>query len=406
VPEPNSEQLRQLESAINRADLTVTKAGPTGSVAAGTNATYQVTVTNHGPNPAPGVLIDDALPSGTTYVSNNAGCSTVSASTLRCAFGELAVGASRTFSVTVAVQRNLVYLNGAPLDVVNTATGSAARGDDPAALDNTGRATTHVVAVADLGVTNALTSAPTELIVGQPATVSVHSSVTNAGPSAPMDVALSVGASAQAGSTVTPASQPTTLTAVDLGPARTTDRSFQVSCQAPGSHTFTFTSGVAPSKAADSDPVASNNSAASTLTVDCVVPVAINIKPGGDPNSINRNSGADIPLAVLTTTAGEYGLPLAVDATTILPLTARFAPIAVVNAGRGATEVHSRNHLEKSYELDEKTKDADLDDVLHFSSGSAELEATTTEGCVKGKFNGPAGQVWTFLGCGPVRIVK
>jgi len=406
VPEPNSVQLRQLEDAINRTDLSVTKTGPTGNVAAGTNATYSVTITNKGPNPAPGVLIDDTLPTGTTYVSNDSGCTTVSASTLRCAFGELAVGASRTFSVTVAVARDLVYQNGAPLDIVNAATGSAARGSDPVPSDNTGRATTHVVAVADLGVTNALQSPPTELIIGQPKTVTVRSAATNAGPSAPMDAALSVGASAQAGSTATPTTQSSTLFGLDLGPARTTDLSFQVSCQAPGEHTITFTSSVSPSKSADSDPVASNNSAVATLTVDCVVPVAVNIKPGGDPNSINRNSGADIPLAVLTTRAGEYGLPLDFDATMILPLTARFGPIDVVNAGRGATEVHSRNHLERSYELDEKTRDADLDDVLHFSPPAAELLATSTQGCVKGKFTGPAGQIWTFLGCGPVRIVK
>jgi len=309
--------------------------------------------------------------------------------------------------VTVAVHRDLVYLNGSPLTVTNSASAAATRGTDPRADNNTGTASTRIVAVADLGVgAPVIPGAPTELIIGKPQTVTLRSTVSNAGPSAPMDATLTTGATAQAGSTATPATQSTVLAGVDIGAPRTSDAQFQLSCEAPGRHTFTLSAAVAPTRPDDTDPVAANNSATTSLDLDCVVPVAVNIKPGGDPNSINRNDGSDIPLAVLTTNAGEYGLPLAFDATKIQPLTTRFGPIDVVNAGRGATETHRRNHLERSYELDEKTRDADVDDVLHFSPPTAELRADTTEGCVKGKFTGPAGQAWTFLGCGPVRIVR
>jgi len=44
--------------------------------------------------------------------------------------------------------------------------------------------------------------------------------------------------------------------------------------------------------------------------------------------------------------------------------------------------------------------------VLHFDPTKAEVAPTTTEACVKGKFAGPAGQTWTFLGCDAIRIVK
>jgi hypothetical protein len=57
-----------------------------------------------------------------------------------------------------------------------------------------------------------------------------------------------------------------------------------------------------------------------------VVPVALYIKPSSYPNSINLRSRGNVPLAVLTTLAGEYGLPIDFDATTIDPLSVRFGP--------------------------------------------------------------------------------
>ena len=46
--------------------------------------------------------------------------------------------------------------------------------------------------------------------------------------------------------------------------------------------------------------------------------VAIDIKPGGSPNSINPRSNGNIPVAVLTT--------LSFDASTVDPSTVRFGP--------------------------------------------------------------------------------
>ncbi|WGY04231.1 hypothetical protein QI633_10770 [Nocardioides sp. QY071] len=49
--------------------------------------------------------------------------------------------------------------------------------------------------------------------------------------------------------------------------------------------------------------------------VDCVVPIVINVRPGGLPDSINLNTVAT--LAALTTRAGAYGLPVPFDASRI-----------------------------------------------------------------------------------------
>ena len=77
-----------------------------------------------------------------------------------------------------------------------------------------------------------------------------------------------------------------------------------------------------------------------TESTNVLVPVAINIRPGGYPNSVNLKS--NVTVAILTTSAGEYGLPLAFNATTIDPLSVRFGLASVV---LGGVEEHQRSTL-------------------------------------------------------------
>ncbi len=151
----------------------------------------------------------------------------------------------------------------------------------------------------------------------------------------------------------------------------------------------------------------SNNDAEVTIEVDCVIAVQINIKPASDPNSVNiiKKNGV-IPVAILTTMAGEYGLPIDVDATMVDPLSVHFGPADVlfnVNPPGGATEFHNKGHIEDSFELDETTQDGDLDMVLHFKAKQTELDETDTEGCVKGKID-IGGMLSTFFGCDDIRV--
>lgn len=259
---------------------------------------------------------------------------------------------------------------------------------------------------ADLAVEAvAVTAAPPIGLVGKDATITVGTVVTNNGPDGPADAALTTTATAGSGVTVTPDTRTATLPGVAVGADVTGSDQWTVRCDTPGQHTVTFTATVATTHPADVDLVAANNTRSTTHTIDCAVPVTVNIKPGGDPNSINLGAGGNnAPLAVLTTTAGEYGNPLAFDARTVVATTARFGNRAVVLGGGGAAETHNRRHDERSYELDERTRDADLDAVLHFRTGDGGFTAGDTEGCLIGEFTEPAG-TFTFFGCGPVRIV-
>jgi uncharacterized repeat protein (TIGR01451 family) len=404
TPEMTYKEMVALDNAIASTDLALTKTGPDTAVA-GTNLGYTLTVANQGPHAATGT-VTDTLPLGTSFVSASPGCVEASPGTVTCGTHQLPPGGTASFTITAAIAADLVYNNGAPLNISNSASVTAVRGTDPDPSDNHAIAVTRVMAQADISVTSSLVDPPTEIIIGKPVAVTISSTTSNGGPSSPMDVRLSTTVSAPAGGSAAPSGQSTVLTAVAVGAPRVATTQVSLNCSEPGQHTFGITTAVTPDRPDDSDPVSANNSSSQQLTVDCVVPVAINIKPGQTPNSVNRNTSSDIPIAVLTTRAGEYGLPLDFDAATIQPLTVRFGPLDVVNAGRGAVETHGQVHLVRSYELDEKTRDADLDGVLHFDPTLAELLPTTVEGCVKGKFTGPAGQTWTFLGCDAVVIIK
>lgn len=164
--------------------------------------------------------------------------------------------------------------------------------------------------------------------------------MSDSGPSSPMDAKATITATSGAAVTVTPASADQAVPALAIGAPRKLAATVALTCARPGEHTVGIAASVEPAGPDDLDPDRDNNQRAAEFTVDCVVPVAVNIHPGGDPNSVNPPN-ATVPLAVLTTAASEYGLPLAFDATTIRPLTVRFGPEAAVwGGGAGASETH------------------------------------------------------------------
>lgn len=92
------------------ANLTLTKSAPSG-VDAGGSIEYRLTVTNKGGAAATGLVVSDALPAGTTYVSGGS----ESGGVITWTVGSLGVDASAEFTFTVTVQpgtevvRNTTY---------------------------------------------------------------------------------------------------------------------------------------------------------------------------------------------------------------------------------------------------------------------------------------------------------
>lgn len=111
--------------------------------------------------------------------------------------------------------------------------------------------------------------------------------------------------------------------------------------------------------------------------------VAINIKPGDTPNAVNAQGR--VPVAVLTTHASEYQTLADFDATRVDISSVRFGPLALLDAGGGGTEVHGQAHVQDARERsDEKTRDGDLDIVLHFAPVDSGLAPTDLEAWVRG----------------------
>jgi uncharacterized repeat protein (TIGR01451 family) len=114
------------------ADLSVTIAASPDPAVAGSDITYTATVTNNGPNIAESVLLDFALPAGTTVRSTSAGC-TVAVSSVACVLGNMTVAQTLTRQIVVlaASAGNLTVsasVDGAWGDLVatnNTASDSA-----------------------------------------------------------------------------------------------------------------------------------------------------------------------------------------------------------------------------------------------------------------------------------------
>ena len=383
---------------VSTADMElVSKTDSQDPAFAGEDLTYTIHARNNGPGTAENAEVVDVLPPGTTYKSSSIPCTEAPTGTLTCGLGNLADDESRTFTITATIARDLVYDNGGPLTITNQATADADRFDrDPS--NDAKSESTLVKAKADLRIVSfAATNAPLEMIVGQPANVTLHKVITNDGPSAPMDTKVARTATATANATVSPASTAHVESALGYQEQRSVDEQFQIKCTNGGPATFTFNNDIAPNKADDTDPNPANNHAQTSFTVECIVPVAINIHPGSFKNPFNLKSNGVIPVAVLTTRAGEYGLPLAFNATQIKPLTTRFAPKPVVTAGGGAPEAHGKGHIEDAIERsDERTRDGDLDMVLHFETQRSSLTPGTTEACVRGRF-GPTNMV--FQGC-------
>jgi uncharacterized repeat protein (TIGR01451 family) len=171
------------------ADLTVTLTGPS-SVNAGSNATYTITLVNHGPGPAQNVVLSDLLPAGSTLVSmtpatGNPDSFTFaqSGSTVTESAASMAAANTDTFTLVVFAPSNLS--NGAAFsDTASVSSNST----DPNPADNTATVTGSIVntgATADLAVGNAGVTGGTE---GSNITYTV--TVTNNGPSNATGVVL------------------------------------------------------------------------------------------------------------------------------------------------------------------------------------------------------------------------
>jgi len=255
------------------------------------------------------------------------------------------------------------------------------------------------LAVADV---TAQVPPPERLLVGDTADFSYVATVAYEGLSPSADAVLTGSVAADPDLAIVPSEVSSSLTLLS-GESLEIELAFSATCVQPGGQAARLTATVAGADPAFIDTEPTNDTLALAFEVDCVLPVAVNIVPGSARNGIRLRQGK-VPLAVLTTTAGEYGLEAEFDATSIDPISVRFGTAEEVWAGLGAAESHGRGHVEDAPELDESTFDGDDDMVLHFSPGDTWLQIGDTRACVGGLWTDPAGTAHSFFGCDHVMV--
>jgi uncharacterized repeat protein (TIGR01451 family) len=133
-----------LDSAQS-ADLGITKTVDNATPAAGGTVVFTLTVTNHGPNNATGVVVNDPLPDGLTYVSDTGAGAYDPVNTGLWTIGALANGASATLHITVTADST------DPIE--NVAEITAATPLDPNAANNRAVVDLQAPRSADLALT-------------------------------------------------------------------------------------------------------------------------------------------------------------------------------------------------------------------------------------------------------------
>ena len=166
------------------ADLSITKTHHPDPATAGQQLFYDLTVTNNGPDAAPGVIVQDSLPPEVTFVTSTLPCTANSpppgtGQTLTCTVGDLAPAQSRSFTIKVAVNTDAIAATG-PKAITNTATVLTAASGDPNPANNTATDVVIVEDLADLEISK-LCKPDTNPTAGQPITCTLF--VDNHGPS-------------------------------------------------------------------------------------------------------------------------------------------------------------------------------------------------------------------------------
>ncbi|HEX6178599.1 MAG TPA: DUF11 domain-containing protein, partial [Thermoanaerobaculia bacterium] len=252
-------------AALSQADVSIAKTGP-ATVGPSSNIAYTITVTNSGPAAASSIIVTDAIPAGTTFVSaSGAGftCSTPAVGgtgTVNCSMASLAAAASATLTLTVNA-------NAGTTTVTNTASVSATT-SDPNPANNSSSATTNVTSV---GPTADLTIAKTANVSSTVVGGAIRYTITaaNAGPDSatnvtvvdvlPVNVAFDAVTTSQGtcAGTTTITCAVATLAA---GASATIEIDVHATAAGPSSNTVSVSSDVL-------DPNAGNNGATANVTI-------------------------------------------------------------------------------------------------------------------------------------------
>jgi uncharacterized repeat protein (TIGR01451 family) len=391
-----------LVQPLPRANLVATREQAPYPLIAGGQSTWTITIENYGPEAAADTEVTFNIPEELTYVSDTGGCTEGPEDVLTCHTDLAAVPPEQDpnsfeFEVVADVPPNLIYDRGGPMNVFDDLQAESPVEDgDPKDSGWTHRLT-HVVAQADLAVTDLeVIESPEQVLIGGDNEVTVRATVTSDGPSSPMNAVLSTTASGS-GAGAQPDDPELAIPALEAGESRQVETTLALTCQQPGLQTVELETSIDTASFKDGDPNPWNDSASTSIEVECVTPVAVNIAPGGAPEEVHPGL---MRAAVLTTAAGEYELPLPFEAAAIDESSVLVGDRDLVWEGiGGATPYQGEGHMHNVHEVDEKRKDGDLDMLFHFRSEESGLGPDDGKACIAGMYLDGSGHLRPFFGC-------
>ncbi len=119
----------------------------------GSNVTFTITVTNSGPNDATNVVVNDFLPAGLTYVSNDGGASN-SGGTVTWTLPTLATGATATINIVATVNPSGSRVNSAEVWSSNQVDPDSIAGNSSGTEDDEASVTVTPPVTTGLSITN------------------------------------------------------------------------------------------------------------------------------------------------------------------------------------------------------------------------------------------------------------
>lgn len=306
-PTNNTSEFSACRTVLAEVDLGIDKTDSPDPVSAGDNLTYTISVINTGPNTATNASWSDALPAGTTFVSNSGAsgwtCTnppTNTNGTVTCTAASLASGDFSVF--TVVVQVDPAQPNGSTL--TNTATVTAGPSDvDSNTGNDTATVTTTVGALANLSITK--TDSPDPVVTGSNITYTI--TVSNAGPAVAQSVTVTdtlppnttfVSCSSSTGTCGGKGNNRTvTWATLDPGASVTATIVATANCSVANGTVITNTATVT---SATTDPATDDNMATTTTTASNPAPVIT--CPANITTTSNTPTGAVVTYANPTVT--------------------------------------------------------------------------------------------------------
>ena len=174
-PNPGNNSATVNTAVSVQADVGLSQTPPASAVA-GSNVTFDISVTNNGASTATNVVVSDTAPVGATFVGNTGDCATA----FPCSFASIAPGATKVIHSTFAIPADT-----ADASTITNAVSVTSTSNDPVASNDNSSVDASVSTSANLALSNSIPAS-----VDRGTSLTYTTMVTNSGTSTALTVSI------------------------------------------------------------------------------------------------------------------------------------------------------------------------------------------------------------------------